>query len=80
MLICMRSIAWKIYTILSNHESAGSCKWLSIESALKLLLEVKPSVDRVGPFVVIGLLPDSAETSRLRTTSTLHCQVIYILS
>ncbi|XP_038986057.1 uncharacterized protein LOC103718831 [Phoenix dactylifera] len=51
-----------------------SCKWLSMESALQLLLEVKPSVDRVGPFVVIGLLPDSAVTSRLRTTSTLHCQ------
>nr|XP_010926009.1 uncharacterized protein LOC105048409 isoform X3 [Elaeis guineensis] len=51
-----------------------SCKWLSMESTLKLLLEVKASVDRVGPFVAIGLLPDSAETSRLRTTSTLHCQ------
>ncbi|KAJ0962690.1 hypothetical protein J5N97_027812 [Dioscorea zingiberensis] len=51
-----------------------SCMLMSKENALKLLLEVRPGNDRVGPLVVFGLLPDSAELRKWNPPSTLHYQ------
>ncbi|XP_072957077.1 uncharacterized protein [Typha angustifolia] len=51
-----------------------SCRWISNESSLKLLLDVKPCAARLGPFVVTGLFPCSAMSSKSKAASMLHCQ------
>lgn len=51
-----------------------SCKWLSREIASNLLLEVTPNSDRIGSFVVIGLLDGSNENGKWRLPQALHCQ------
>ncbi|KAJ6813258.1 uncharacterized protein M6B38_144815 [Iris pallida] len=51
-----------------------SCKWLSKEIASKLLLEVTPNSDRIGPLVVTGLLHSSLETGKWRAPHALHFQ------
>ncbi|XP_059653945.1 uncharacterized protein LOC132300745 isoform X2 [Cornus florida] len=50
------------------------CKWMSIQSCLNWLLDVKPSSDRVGPLAVIGLLTDSILSPKWRIPPTLHFQ------
>ncbi|XP_041011181.1 uncharacterized protein LOC121254983 isoform X1 [Juglans microcarpa x Juglans regia] len=37
------------------------CKWMSVEICLSWLLEVKPSSNRVGPLVVVGLINDAMQ-------------------
>ncbi|KAG2709391.1 hypothetical protein I3760_05G236200 [Carya illinoinensis] len=37
------------------------CKWMSVETCLSWLLEVKPSSNRMGPLVVVGLINDSMQ-------------------
>ncbi|GJR23866.1 metallo-hydrolase/oxidoreductase superfamily protein [Tanacetum coccineum] len=50
------------------------CQWSCKESCLDLLLHVKPGGDRVGPFVVEGLLKDSVQSDSLKLPLTLSCQ------
>ncbi|XP_065881019.1 uncharacterized protein [Euphorbia lathyris] len=50
------------------------CKWMSIESCLNRLLDVKPSDDRVGPLVVVGVVNDSLQISKQKVDTTLHHQ------
>lgn len=54
------------------------CKWMSIQSCLNWLLEVKPSSDRVGPLVVVGLLNDSKPSAKWKVPPTLRCQVCFL--
>nr|GFC70410.1 metallo-hydrolase/oxidoreductase superfamily protein [Tanacetum cinerariifolium] len=56
------------------------CQWSCKESCLDLLLHVKPGGDRVGPFVVEGLLKDSVQSDSLKLPLTLSCQVCGHLS
>eukprot|EP00268_Persea_americana_P026401 TRINITY_DN2582_c1_g1_i5.p1 TRINITY_DN2582_c1_g1~~TRINITY_DN2582_c1_g1_i5.p1 ORF type:complete len:555 (+),score=76.29 TRINITY_DN2582_c1_g1_i5:89-1666(+) len=49
-------------------------KWMSIQSSLELLLEVKADNERVGPMAVTGLLTESAETRKWKVPNTLHYQ------
>lgn len=55
---------------------AEGCKWMSSQSCLDFLLEVKPSSDRVGPLVVVGLLNDLLQSKEWRVPPNLQCQVI----
>ncbi|KAK6157654.1 hypothetical protein DH2020_011902 [Rehmannia glutinosa] len=50
------------------------CKWMSIKGCADLLMEVKPSNDRIGPLVVIGLLNESMQFSKLNIPPTLRSQ------
>ncbi|KAH7658448.1 Metallo-hydrolase/oxidoreductase protein [Dioscorea alata] len=61
---------------LKSHVEAlqESCKLMSKENALKLLVDVRPGNDRLGPLVVLGLLPDSAELKKWKPPSSLHYQ------
>nr|CAD1838144.1 unnamed protein product [Ananas comosus var. bracteatus] len=65
--------------VLRSIENKGdplqeTCKWMSNESALKLLLEVKPCASRLGPLVVSGLLTHSVVPSNLTDATMLPCQ------
>ncbi|CAD5188161.1 unnamed protein product [Musa acuminata subsp. malaccensis] len=51
-----------------------SSQWLSKESALMLLQEVKASATRVGPFVFMGIVPGVAKATNVSATCTLHYQ------
>ncbi|XP_072957081.1 uncharacterized protein [Typha angustifolia] len=57
-----------------------SCRWISNESSLKLLLDVKPCAARLGPFVVTGLFPCSAMSSKSKAASMLHCQLAEVVT
>ncbi|KAJ6356859.1 hypothetical protein OIU78_004865 [Salix suchowensis] len=46
-----------------NQNLPELCKWMSIQSCLSWLVDVKPSSDRVGPLVVLGLINDSVHSS-----------------
>ncbi|XP_044489878.1 uncharacterized protein LOC123214182 isoform X2 [Mangifera indica] len=50
------------------------CKWMSSQSCLDFLLEVKPSSDRVGPLVVVGLLNDLLQSKEWRVPPNLQYQ------
>ncbi|GKF01348.1 hypothetical protein Tco_0028271, partial [Tanacetum coccineum] len=50
------------------------CQWSCKESCLDLLLHVKPCGDRVGPFVIEGLLKDLVQFDSLKLPLTLPCQ------
>ncbi|PHT33394.1 hypothetical protein CQW23_25194 [Capsicum baccatum] len=50
------------------------CKWMSIERCISMLTEVKPSSDRIGSLVVVGLLNDSNKSGTWRIPPTLRCQ------
>ncbi|KAK3026661.1 hypothetical protein RJ639_040688, partial [Escallonia herrerae] len=56
-----------------NGSSKAHCKWMTNQSCLSWLLEVKPSSDRVGPLVVLGLLNDSPQSEKW-IPPTLHVQ------
>ncbi|XP_020088492.1 uncharacterized protein LOC109710380 isoform X1 [Ananas comosus] len=65
--------------VLGSIENKGdplqeTCKWMSNECALKLLLEVKPCASRLGPLVVSGLLTHSVVPSNLTDATMLPCQ------
>lgn len=50
------------------------CKWMSTQSCINCLAEVKPSTDRVGPLVVIGLLNDLVQWRKWKVPPTLSYQ------
>ncbi|KAG6759611.1 hypothetical protein POTOM_036095 [Populus tomentosa] len=52
-----------------NRNLPGLCKWMSIQSCLSWLVDVKPSSDRVGPLVVLGLINDSVHSSEKVNTA-----------
>ncbi|KAJ6901127.1 hypothetical protein NC652_027041 [Populus alba x Populus x berolinensis] len=52
-----------------NRNLPGLCKWMSIQSCLSWLVDVKPSSDRVGPLVVLGLINDSVHSSEKVSTA-----------
>ncbi|PSR91143.1 Endoribonuclease [Actinidia chinensis var. chinensis] len=52
----------------------GQCKWMSFQSCLNCLLEVKPCSDRVGSLVVIGLVDDSIRSSQSKIPHALNFQ------
>ncbi|KAL5761284.1 hypothetical protein ACOSQ2_020122 [Xanthoceras sorbifolium] len=58
---------------IHNLQEVG-CKWMSAQSCLDLLVEVKPSADRVGPLVVVGLLNDLVKFRGWKVPPTLHYQ------
>ncbi|KAK9091359.1 hypothetical protein Sjap_024536 [Stephania japonica] len=49
-------------------------RWMSVQSCLDLILEVKPSGDRIGPLVSIGLLNDLRKSVKCSVPSTLRYQ------
>ncbi|XP_062028997.1 uncharacterized protein LOC133745004 [Rosa rugosa] len=51
-----------------------TCKWMSVESCLSWLQEVKPRCERVGPLIVVGLPNEFAQTRELQIPSTLPYQ------
>ncbi|XP_075635609.1 uncharacterized protein LOC142607849 isoform X1 [Castanea sativa] len=53
---------------------AERCKWMSVQSCLSWLLEVKPSSDRVGPLTVVGLVNDSIQPADQKVPSILRHQ------
>ncbi|XVE92596.1 hypothetical protein REPUB_Repub01dG0112100 [Reevesia pubescens] len=57
-----------------NQNCQGLCKWMSVESCLNWLLEVKPCNDRVGPLVVFGLINDSLQSAAQKLPPTLCYQ------
>ena len=57
--------------------NAELCKWMSIQSCLSLLVDVKKSSDRVGPLVVLGLINDSAQSSE-KVNTALQYQVCWM--
>ncbi|KAK4605956.1 hypothetical protein RGQ29_000296 [Quercus rubra] len=50
------------------------CKWMSVQSCLSWLLEVKPSSDRVGPLTVVGLVNESIQPADQKVPSILRHQ------
>ncbi|KAM7274491.1 hypothetical protein ACFE04_016357 [Oxalis oulophora] len=57
-----------------SQESSSSYTWFSSEKCLDLLKDVKPSSERVGPLVVIGLLNDLVQSGWKGVPSTLPYQ------
>ncbi|XP_054809097.1 uncharacterized protein LOC129311108 isoform X2 [Prosopis cineraria] len=49
-------------------------KWMSVQGCVKWLLEVKPSGNRVGPLVVVGLINDSLGSSKWKVPPTISYQ------
>ncbi|CAN1826529.1 Beta-lactamase-like protein 2 homolog [Linum perenne] len=50
------------------------CKWMSVESCLTLLHDVKPGNDRVGSLVVVGLVDESMRLSGQKIRTNLRYQ------
>eukprot|EP00257_Ricinus_communis_P020355 XP_015579564.1 uncharacterized protein LOC8260391 isoform X2 [Ricinus communis] len=57
-----------------NADSPKLWKWMSIQSCLNDLVDVKPNRDRIGPLVVIGVITDSLQSPRIKVDTTLHHQ------
>ncbi|KAJ7943134.1 Metallo-beta-lactamase superfamily protein [Quillaja saponaria] len=57
-----------------NQILPDKCKWMSVQSCLDWLLEVKRSGDRVGPMVVVGLVNDSAHSVKWKVPPTIRYQ------
>ncbi|XP_024023245.1 uncharacterized protein LOC21398546 isoform X1 [Morus notabilis] len=51
-----------------------SCKWMSAQSSLNWLVDVKPNGDRIGPLVVAGLVNDSLEAKIWKVPQNLNYQ------
>ncbi|OVA04963.1 Beta-lactamase-like [Macleaya cordata] len=49
-------------------------RWMSIQSCLNLLLEVKPSSDRIGHLAVVGLLNEHMQSGRCKVPPSLCYQ------
>ncbi|KAM5572607.1 hypothetical protein ABKV19_012583 [Rosa sericea] len=63
-------------TVLSSFTTKAAsleetCKWMSVESCLSWLQEVKPRCECVGPLIVAGLPNEFAQTRELQIPSTL---------
>ncbi|KAK6931530.1 LACTB2, winged helix domain [Dillenia turbinata] len=59
----------------SKHELLPEgCKWMTIQSCLDLLLDVKASSERVGPSVVLGIINDSRDAPNWVVQSKPHYQ------
>ncbi|KAL1295921.1 uncharacterized protein LOC107618147 isoform X1 [Arachis ipaensis] len=65
-------IAGKLVTedvaLLDSH------KWMSVQSCLNLLLEVKPQDDRVGPLVVVGHINNSFDCAKWKVPPAINYQ------
>ena len=59
---------------------AERCKWMSVQSCLSWLLEVKPSSDRVGPLTVVGLVNESIQPADQKVPSILRHQVCLLVN
>ncbi|KAK7269791.1 hypothetical protein RIF29_22527 [Crotalaria pallida] len=57
-----------------NNDLPDSCKWMSVQSCLKWLLEVKPDGNRVGPLVVVGLINDSSVSEKWKVPPAINYQ------
>ncbi|XP_031248170.1 uncharacterized protein LOC116105951 isoform X2 [Pistacia vera] len=57
-----------------NRHLQEGCKWMSSQSCLNWLVEVKPSTDRVGPLVILGLLNDLLQSRELKVLPKLQYQ------
>ncbi|GJT02878.1 hypothetical protein Tco_0824047 [Tanacetum coccineum] len=68
--ILIQSFASPLVVLTADH-----CQWSCKESCLDLLLHVKPCGDRVGPFVIEGLLKDLVQFDSLKLPLTLPCQI-----
>jgi len=66
-----------VYNVFYNM-FAESCKWMSKDDALNLLLEVSKSCDRIGPFVVSGILQDSTDGEKWKTSLRFPYQVSFM--
>ncbi|KAK9934714.1 hypothetical protein M0R45_021848 [Rubus argutus] len=60
--------------LVADQNLQETCKWMSVESCLSWLLEVKPSGERVGTLMVAGLLNESSQTREMKIPSTLPYQ------
>ncbi|KAF8390105.1 hypothetical protein HHK36_024627 [Tetracentron sinense] len=63
-----------MHTANVGNTHADVSKWVTIQSCLNSLLEVKPSSDRVGSLVVVGLLNDLTQFRKWKVPCTLHHQ------
>ena len=61
--------------INSRRPFADLWKWMSVQSCLNMLLEVKPRSDRVGPLIVVGLINDSMCSGKWKAPSNINYQV-----
>ncbi|CAH9111387.1 unnamed protein product [Cuscuta epithymum] len=64
-----------IGTLVHKHENSTEIsKWMSIEMCLNMLIDVKPSEDRIGPLVNVGLLNAARESGNCKISQTLNFQ------
>lgn len=66
-----------MYIIVFYYLCADSCKWMSKETALNFLLKVTKNCERVGPFVVIGLMHNLTDSENWKTSLTSPYQVSF---
>ncbi|KDP29446.1 hypothetical protein JCGZ_18367 [Jatropha curcas] len=59
---------------IGNESLPEICKWMSVQSCLNGLLDVKPSSDRVGPSVVLGVINDSTQSPQPKLLTILKHQ------
>ena len=59
---------------------AELCRWMSLQSCLDWLLEVKLNNDRIGPLVVLGFVNDSMQPGKTKLPPTVHFQVSCVLT
>ncbi|XP_028794041.1 uncharacterized protein LOC114749666 [Neltuma alba] len=57
-----------------DHDLRDICRWMSVQSCLNWLLEVKPSSKRVGPLVVVSLINDSLGSAKWKVPPTIGYQ------
>ncbi|KAI9078534.1 hypothetical protein K1719_039472 [Acacia pycnantha] len=57
-----------------DNDLGDICRWMSVQSCLNWLLEVKPSSKRVGPLVVVGLINDSLGSAKWKVPPTISYQ------
>ncbi|KAJ1436194.1 Winged helix-like DNA-binding domain superfamily [Sesbania bispinosa] len=60
--------------VAEDMDLRDSYKWMSLQSCLNWLLEVKPHGDRVGPLVVAGLINDSSVSAKWKVPPTINYQ------
>ena len=63
-----------------KYSLAERCKWMSAQSCLSWLLEVKPSSDRVGALILVGLGNDSIQPADQKVPSILRHQVCLLVN
>ncbi|XP_061346143.1 uncharacterized protein LOC133291829 isoform X2 [Gastrolobium bilobum] len=60
--------------IAEDKDFRDSYKWMSVQSCLNWLLEVKPQGDRVGPLVVVGLINDTSVSTKWKVPPAINYQ------